>query len=224
MTLTPTTEPRRRRLDRGQVIDAADRLVAERGWDALTMAALGEELGVKPSSLYRHVESVDAIRLALQLRTVTELGEAARNAVMGRSGEDGLYAIADAYRAYARKHAERYLGGTRYSNHDDVRAAGRLLIDATYAVVVRSMGLPEDQVVSFHDVTRGAVDRLDVIVRFLAVLELYKQGVVDLEQVATFADLSVRRLTTGEALDALSIADWDAPVSAPASSGERGGS
>ena len=76
MTLTPTTEPRRRRLDRGQVIDAADRLVAERGWDALTMAALGEELGVKPSSLYRHVESVDAIRLALQLRTVTELGEA----------------------------------------------------------------------------------------------------------------------------------------------------
>jgi len=52
-----------------------------------------------------------------------------------------------------------------------------------------------------------------VIVRFLAVLELYKQGVVDLEQVATFADLSVRRLTTGEALDALSIADWDNPES-----------
>jgi segregation and condensation protein A len=82
--------------------------------------------------------------------------------------------------------------------------------------------LPEDRVVSFQDVTRGAVDRLDVIVRFLAVLELYKQGVVDLEQVATFGDLSVRRLTTGEALDALSIADWDAPVSTPEPSGERG--
>src|SRR5258708_32939749 len=137
MTLTPTTEPRRRRLDRGQVIDAADRLVAERGWDALTMAALGEELGVKPSSLYRHVESVDAIRLALQLRTVTELGEAARNAVMGRSGEDGLYAIADAYRAYARKHAERYLGGSPSSNTDNVPAAGRAVIHPPHAAAVR---------------------------------------------------------------------------------------
>jgi segregation and condensation protein A len=30
-----------------------------------------------------------------------------------------------------------------------------------------------------------------VIVRFLAVLELYKQGLVDLEQPVTFADLQV---------------------------------
>ena len=82
--------------------------------------------------------------------------------------------------------------------------------------------LPEDRVVSFQDLTLDAVDRLEVIVRFLAVLELYKQGVVDLEQVATFADLSVRRLTTGEALDALSIADWDSPESTPAPDADRG--
>lgn len=82
--------------------------------------------------------------------------------------------------------------------------------------------LPEDRVVSFQDLTRDAADRLEVIVRFLAVLELYKQGVVDLEQVATFADLSVRRLTTGEALDALSIADWDTPGSTPAPDAEQG--
>ena len=188
MTLTPTTEPRRGRLDRGQVIDAADRLVAERGWDALTMAALGEELGVKPSSLYRHVESVDAIRLALQLRTVTELGEAARNAVMGRSGEDGLYAIADAYRAYARKHAERYLGGTRYSDHDDVRAAGRLLIDATYAAVVRSMGLPEDRVVE-------ATVHLGAMIHGFVTLELVRCILVD--DIDSSFRMMIRTFATG---------------------------
>ncbi|HSO97227.1 MAG TPA: ScpA family protein [Acidimicrobiia bacterium] len=75
--------------------------------------------------------------------------------------------------------------------------------------------LPEDQTRSFRDLTRDARTRLEVIVRFLAVLELYKQGVVDLEQVATFGDLSVRRLSTGEALDAVSIADWDDPASTP---------
>jgi segregation and condensation protein A len=82
--------------------------------------------------------------------------------------------------------------------------------------------LPENRLVSFRDLTLDSADRLEVIVRFLAVLELYKQGVVDLEQVATFADLSVRRLTTGEALDALSIADWDSPGSAPAPGSEEG--
>ena len=72
-----------------------------------------------------------------------------------------------------------------------------------------------------------AATRLEVIVRFLAVLELYKQGVVDLDQ----AD-DVRRtcrcgaLTTGEALDASSIADWDnarrdAASRAPVSRGRR---
>jgi segregation and condensation protein A len=82
--------------------------------------------------------------------------------------------------------------------------------------------LPEDRLVSFRDLTLDASDRLEVIVRFLAVLELYKQGVIDLEQVATFADLSVRRLTTGEALDALSIADWDNPAATPAPGSDEG--
>ena len=82
--------------------------------------------------------------------------------------------------------------------------------------------LPEERLVSFRDLTRDASDRLEVIVRFLAVLELYKQGVIDLEQVATFADLSVRRLTTGEALDALSIADWDNPAATPAPGSDEG--
>jgi segregation and condensation protein A len=89
----------------------------------------------------------------------------------------------------------------------------RVSVAEAIAVVLRL--LPEDQVVTCRDISRDAVDRLDVIVRFLAVLELYKQGVVDLEQIMTFGDLSVRRLTTGEALDALSIADWDTPLTSP---------
>ena len=49
-----------------------------------------------------------------------------------------------------------------------------------------------------------------MIVRFLAVLELYKQGMVDLMQFTNFGDLLVRRLQDGEsALDAASLADWD---------------
>jgi chromatin segregation and condensation protein Rec8/ScpA/Scc1 (kleisin family) len=48
----------------------------------------------------------------------------------------------------------------------------------------------------------------------VAVIELYKQGIVDLEQFDAFGDLRVRRLREGEtALDAASLAEWDEPES-----------
>jgi segregation and condensation protein A len=48
------------------------------------------------------------------------------------------------------------------------------------------------QQLSFFDLTAEETDRLELIVRFLAVLELYKQGLVDLEQAAAFGELLVR--------------------------------
>jgi segregation and condensation protein A len=44
---------------------------------------------------------------------------------------------------------------------------------------------------SFIELTARLVERLEIIVRFLALLELYKQGLVDLEQATSFADLQV---------------------------------
>jgi segregation and condensation protein A len=72
--------------------------------------------------------------------------------------------------------------------------------------------LPASEPMSFRALVSGAPHRLEVIVRFLAVLELYKQGVVDLLQFTNFGELTVRRLHDGEsALDAASLADWDDP-------------
>jgi segregation and condensation protein A len=51
--------------------------------------------------------------------------------------------------------------------------------------------LPRAGCISFARLTSGLVERLEVIVRFLAVLELYKQGLIDLAQPQTFADLQV---------------------------------
>ena len=70
--------------------------------------------------------------------------------------------------------------------------------------------LPESETMSFRALVSGAPHRLEVIVRFLAVLELYKQGMVDILQFTNFGDLLVRRLADGEsALDVASLADWD---------------
>ncbi len=92
-----------------------------------------------------------------------------------------------------------------------VRASVR---DAVEAILAR---LPEARPVSFRDLVVGITERVEIVVRFLGVLELYKQGVVDLEQPDTFAELSVRRLAEGEtALDQISLDDWDDGTPAPA--------
>jgi len=51
--------------------------------------------------------------------------------------------------------------------------------------------LPRVGRVTFRELTFDLVDRIEVVVRFLAVLELFKQGVVELEQPATFGDIMV---------------------------------
>jgi segregation and condensation protein A len=78
------------------------------------------------------------------------------------------------------------------------------------AVETLLAALPQRDAMTFRQLVADAPTRLETIVRFLAVLELYKQGVVDLEQFDAFGELRVRRLAEGEtALDATSLAEWD---------------
>lgn len=80
------------------------------------------------------------------------------------------------------------------------------------AIVVVLDRLPTAVAVSFRTLVAGTTDRVEAVVRFLAVLELYKQGVVELDQAETFGDLQVVRLAAARDLDAASIADWDHDV------------
>lgn len=51
--------------------------------------------------------------------------------------------------------------------------------------------LPERRVTSFRQLIAGIHDRIEVVVRFLALLELFKQGRVDLVQAERFGDIAV---------------------------------
>jgi segregation and condensation protein A len=51
--------------------------------------------------------------------------------------------------------------------------------------------LPRVGRITFRRLTSGLVERLEVIVRFLALLELFKQGVIELDQVEQFGEIDV---------------------------------
>ena len=113
-----------------------------------------------------------------------------------------------------------------------IRASVRDAVETVLAL------LPDTGPIRFRDLTLGAPERLEIIVRFLAVLELFKQGVIELEQAGSFADLVVLPLSPEErvGLDLASIADLDgeplpdrvsqaqdgAPIVVPAHRGDGG--
>ncbi|MCX7621252.1 MAG: segregation/condensation protein A [Acidimicrobiales bacterium] len=51
--------------------------------------------------------------------------------------------------------------------------------------------LPRAGRITFRALTDSLVERIEVIVRFLALLELFKQGLVELDQAASFGDIVV---------------------------------
>ncbi|CAN5781673.1 hypothetical protein BH10ACT1_BH10ACT1_09630 [soil metagenome] len=73
-------------------------------------------------------------------------------------------------------------------------------LSVTEAVVELMDELPRIGRITFRHLTDSFVERLDVVIRFLAVLEMYKQGLIDLDQPTTFGDLTISWLG-GEADD-----------------------
>jgi AcrR family transcriptional regulator len=109
----------RRGLDTGRVIDAAVSIADRDGLDAVTLARVADSLGVRPPSLYHHVDGRDGLLRAIALRAVGELTARLQAAALGRAGPEALAAAAHAYRDYAHAHPGRYAATLRAAAPDD---------------------------------------------------------------------------------------------------------
>jgi len=98
----------KRNLDIAAIVAAAAELVDETGYDALTLNSLATRLGVKPPSLYNHVKGIDDVRRRLADVVASRMSAAIQCAAVGRSGEDALRDLAQAYRRFATVHRELY--------------------------------------------------------------------------------------------------------------------
>ncbi len=136
-------------LDRRAVVAAAARLVDGEGVAALTLARLAADLGIRAPSLYAHVDGLHGLRRELWLWAVDDLGDRLRTSVMGRSGEDALFAFAAAFRDYAVRFPGRYrLTLDPPVPFDDEAAAVRRRANEPFRAVIRSFGL--DRVRATH--------------------------------------------------------------------------
>ena len=67
------------------VLDAAERIADADGFDAVTLARLAAALSVRPPSLYKHVENLEAVRRGLALRGIAEANRRLQLAPIGKA-------------------------------------------------------------------------------------------------------------------------------------------
>jgi AcrR family transcriptional regulator len=86
---------------------AADLADAE-GLESVTASAVARAVGVRPASIYAHVDGTAGLRQRVALLALDETADLLADALAGRSGREALGALGEVYRGYAARHPGRY--------------------------------------------------------------------------------------------------------------------
>ena len=98
----------RKGLSREAIIDTAAALAEQKGAENLTLRELAETLGVKTASLYNHLQGLPELNARLAECALDRLMDTLETAMAGRTGAEGLRALATAYRTFAREQPQLY--------------------------------------------------------------------------------------------------------------------
>lgn len=90
------------------LIETSKEIIDESGSAAFSMRALAEKLGVKTASLYTHIESMEALFTEVGLSVLNDQKDAQLTAIQGKTGDAAVFALAESYRIFARKHTALY--------------------------------------------------------------------------------------------------------------------
>lgn len=124
-------------LDHATVVEAAAKLVDEEGIEQLSLGRLAERLGVRTPSLYNHVAGLPGLKHDLALFCSRELLDRLLRATIGKSRAEAIFALANAYRAYARETPGRYAFTVPAPDPGDqaLAAVAQQLVDVGRAVL-----------------------------------------------------------------------------------------
>ena len=118
------------------MVAAAARLADAEGLEAVSLARLAAELGVRSPSLYNHIAGQEGLRRELALRGVRELGRRLGRAAVGKAGDAALTALAHTYRDFARAHPGLYAASLRADPADaELGEASAEVVDIVLAAL-----------------------------------------------------------------------------------------
>lgn len=149
-----------------RVVLEAEELADEVGLPALTLAALAGRLEVKLPSLYKHVRGMDGLQRELAVRAKLELADVLGRSAVGRSRDDAVRAMAEAYRSWAGQHPGRYAATVRAATPgDEADEAAGATATAVVLDVIGGYGLAGNDGVDAARAIRSALHGFIVLER-----------------------------------------------------------
>ena len=91
-----------------KVVSTAIRLADKDGLENLTLGRIANEFGVKPPSLYEHVDGLDGLQHAIRLQGFYALNDILRRATVGKSQDEAIRSLAFEMRKFAHQHPALY--------------------------------------------------------------------------------------------------------------------
>lgn len=105
----------KKRLAKSDVIEAAVDLLNAEGSDALTLNRLADKLGIRPPSLYNHIDGLPGLQKDLSILNARQLADRLGEAAIGKSGSGLLMDVAQAFRSYVKENPGLYMATVRAS-------------------------------------------------------------------------------------------------------------
>jgi AcrR family transcriptional regulator len=136
----------RRGLDLQTILQAAIEIADQEGVEAVTLATLAKKLTIRPPSLYNHIDGITGLRKKLAVHGLEEVYSKLAQAAIGRSKDEAVHEMADAYVSFARNHPGLYELTIGINNLDDlnIQHAGEKIIGLIIQVL-DGYGLKEDE-------------------------------------------------------------------------------
>jgi AcrR family transcriptional regulator len=119
------------------VVREAAQVADDVGWENLTLAVVAQRLGVSMPALYKHIGSLEGLRHDVAVLALMEMADSMTAAVKGTSGQEALFALAQAYRTYGQRHPGRYMATVRAPSWIDAEhsSAARSVLRVAYTTL-----------------------------------------------------------------------------------------
>ena len=147
----------KRGLDRDAVVAAAVRVADRDGFEALTLAAVAAEVGVRVPSLYHHVDDgLPGLRARVRRLALARLGARVHEATEGRLGRPAIAGLVHALHGFGAEHPGLLAATVVPAEDPEGRAAGEAVVAVAFDVL-GGYGLEDEALVHATRVLRAAV-------------------------------------------------------------------
>lgn len=131
----------------------------ERNKDStISMREIAEELEIKTPSLYNHVKSMNELFVDISRYAAEELKQTQLTAIKGKGRDDALFALAAAYRRFAKEHTGLYKITVSISKlPEDILTQTAAAIAEPIFLVFSKYELSEEQSIHWQRILRSII-------------------------------------------------------------------